>query len=83
MNWRILATAAGLQRYNPCMPANFKFPDSWDITFTANLWCNEETVKLYIEKIVVPLEYLNDYPCFLTFITMTPIDCKVFFLVLV
>ena len=37
MNWRILATAAGLQRHNLCMPADFMFPDSWHITFTANL----------------------------------------------
>ena len=63
MNWRILATTAGLQRHDPCMPANFKFPDSWHITFTANLWCNEETVKLYIEKIIVPYICLKEEGC--------------------
>ena len=36
-----------------CLPAN-KFPDSWHITYTHNHWCNEETVKLYIEKVIVP-----------------------------
>ena len=36
-----------------CLPAN-KFPDSWYVTYTHNYWCNEDTVKLYIEKIIVP-----------------------------
>ena len=36
-----------------CLPA-YKFPDLWHITFTSNHWCNEETVKLYIEKVIVP-----------------------------
>ena len=36
-----------------CLPTN-KFPDSWHVTYTYNHWCNEETVKLYIEKVIVP-----------------------------
>ena len=36
-----------------CLP-DYKFPDSWHVTFTYNHWCNEETVKLYIEKVIVP-----------------------------
>jgi len=36
-----------------CLPTN-KFPDSWHVTYTHNHWCNEETVKLYIEKVIVP-----------------------------
>ena len=36
-----------------CLPVN-KFPDSWHVTYTHNHWCNEDTVKLYIEKIIVP-----------------------------
>ena len=36
-----------------CLPAN-KFPVCWHVTYTHNHWCNEDTVKLYIEKIIVP-----------------------------
>ena len=36
-----------------CIPS-FNFPPDWDITFTHNHWCNERTVKDYIEKILVP-----------------------------
>jgi len=36
-----------------CLPAN-KFPDPWHITYTHNHWCNEETVKFYLEKVIVP-----------------------------
>ena len=36
-----------------CLPTN-KFPDSWHVTYTHNHWCNEETTKLYIEKVIVP-----------------------------
>ena len=36
-----------------CLSAN-KFPDSWHVTYTHNHWCNEDTVKLYTEKIIVP-----------------------------
>jgi len=32
-----------------CLPTN-KFLDSWHVTYTHNHWCNEETVKFYIEN---------------------------------
>ena len=34
--------------------ANSEVPDSWHITYTDNHWYNETTMKLYIEKIIVP-----------------------------
>ena len=36
-----------------CHPS-FNFPPSWHITHSHNHWCNEETMKQYILKIVVP-----------------------------
>ena len=36
-----------------CLPTA-RFPDSWHITYTDNHWCNKTTMKLYIEKIIVP-----------------------------
>lgn len=33
-----------------CLPT-VKFPDSWHITYTHNHWCNETTIKLYIESL--------------------------------
>ena len=36
-----------------CLPAN-KSPDSWHVIYTHNQWCNEDTVKLYIERIIMP-----------------------------
>ena len=36
-----------------CLPT-VRFPDSWHITYTHNHRCNETTMKLYIEKIIVP-----------------------------
>lgn len=30
------------------------FPDGWDVWHTDNRWSNEETMKRYIEKIIVP-----------------------------
>ena len=35
-----------------CLPT-MRFPDSWYITYTDDHWCNETTMKLYIEKIIV------------------------------
>lgn len=40
-----------------CLP-NVNFPETWDITCTPNHWCNEETTKNYITKIIVP--YINN-----------------------
>jgi len=36
-----------------CLPTN-KFPDLWHVTYTHNHRCNEETVKLYIKKVILP-----------------------------
>ena len=36
-----------------CLPT-VRFPDLWHITYTHNHWCNETTMKLCIEKIIVP-----------------------------
>ena len=36
-----------------CIPS-FTFPSDWHITFSHNHWCNESTVKDYIEKILIP-----------------------------
>ena len=35
-----------------CIPS-FTFPSDWHITFSHNHWCNESTVKDYIEKILI------------------------------
>ena len=40
-----------------CLPS-FQFPSDWSITHTANHWSNEETMELYITKIILP--YLAD-----------------------
>ena len=36
-----------------CLPS-FQFPSDWSITYTANHWSNEETMELYITKIILP-----------------------------
>ena len=36
-----------------CIP-KLKFPDDWDVTFSANHWSNEGTMTDYIEKILLP-----------------------------
>jgi len=36
-----------------CLP-KVDFPPGWDITCTANHWANEESMKRYIRKIIVP-----------------------------
>ena len=33
---------------------SYKFPDDWHVTFTPNHWSNEQTMKEYIEKIILP-----------------------------
>ena len=30
------------------------FPQDWDVCHSDNHWCNEDTMKQYIEKIIVP-----------------------------
>ena len=36
-----------------CLPA-FSFPSDWDVTYTPNRWSNEQTMKTYVEEIIVP-----------------------------
>ena len=36
-----------------CIPS-FNFPSDWHITFSSNHWCNESTMKNYVEKILFP-----------------------------
>ena len=36
-----------------CLP-KYQFPSDWDIIFTANHWCNESTMRQYIDKIILP-----------------------------
>ena len=33
---------------------HFQFPENWHVTSTPNHWANEDTTKLYIEKIIFP-----------------------------
>lgn len=57
-----------------CLP-QYQFPESWDITFSVNHWSNEQTMKDYVEKIILPyikdkkksLNLLTDYPGLLIF----------------
>ena len=36
-----------------CLPT-FKFPHDWDITYSHNYWCNEDTMFDYLNKIIFP-----------------------------
>lgn len=36
-----------------CLP-KLDFPEAWHITCTPNHWCNEQTMKEYVSKIIVP-----------------------------
>ena len=36
-----------------CLPC-FQFPPTWNVTYTANHWSNEGTVKEYIKRIILP-----------------------------
>ena len=54
---------------------HFQFPEDWHITSTSNHWANEETTRLYIEKIIFPylhkkreeLKLNSDQPALLLF----------------
>ena len=37
-----------------CYPNGVDFPADWLISATPNHWCNEETMLLYITKVIVP-----------------------------
>ena len=57
-----------------CLP-HYDFPSDWHITFSANHWSNEDTMKEYIDHIILPyickkreeLKLASDYPALLTF----------------
>ena len=57
-----------------CLP-NYDFPSDWHITFSANHWSNKDTMKEYIDHIVLPhinkkreeLKLASNYPALLTF----------------
>jgi len=36
-----------------CLPKH-NFPADWDITFTANHWCKESTMRQYVKNIILP-----------------------------
>ena len=36
-----------------CLP-KFAFPSDWNVTCTPNRWSNEQTMKTYIEEIIIP-----------------------------
>lgn len=57
-----------------CLPP-VEFPKKWHITYTENHWCNESTMKEYINKIILPyvkqkredLMLPVDYPALIIF----------------
>ena len=54
-----------------CLP-QFKFPDDWHITYTENHSSNEEFMKMYIDKIILPyiwaeLKLSEDHPAIAIF----------------
>jgi len=32
----------------------FQFPSDWNVACTANYWCNESTMRQYIQRIILP-----------------------------
>jgi len=57
-----------------CLP-KLDFPPDWHLTFSVNHWSNEETMREYIDHIILPyikdkrneLNLASDYPALLTF----------------
>ena len=57
-----------------CLP-NYDFPEKWDITYSANHWSSETTMKEYIDNILLPyikekrrnLNLADDYPALVLF----------------
>ena len=41
------------EKSSRCLP-KFNFPDKWHVTYMANHWANENTMKDYINMIIVP-----------------------------
>ena len=58
-----------------CCLLHYDFSADWHLTYSPNHWSNEETMKEYIEHIIIPyihgkrkqLKLVNDYPVLLTF----------------
>ena len=44
------------EKTSACLP-HYKFPEDWHETYTPNHWSNEEKMKEYLEKIIIP--YIN------------------------
>ena len=36
------------------LPRNVKFPSDWNLTTTSTIWSNEETMIVYVDKVIVP-----------------------------
>ena len=36
-----------------CLPS-ITFPEDWDVTYSYNHWSNEDTMKSYLRKIIIP-----------------------------
>ena len=57
------------------LPRNVQFPSDWDVTTTPTHWSNEDTMKVYIDKVIVPyvkvkrkeLELSFDFPALVLF----------------
>ena len=62
------------EKTSRCLPA-VKFPADWNATFSENHWSNEETMRDYLVKILIPyiqekrknLQLSADYPAFVLF----------------
>ena len=75
MNGDVLSSQLVYQEKTPrCLP-QVEFPNQWYVTYTENHWCNESTMKEYIDKIILPyvkqkridLKLSNDYPTLVIF----------------
>ena len=75
MNGDVLPPQLVYQGKTPrCLP-QVEFPNQWHITYTENHWCNESTMKEYIDKIILPyvkqkridLKLSVDYPALVIF----------------
>ncbi len=57
------------------LPKNVKFPSDWHLTTTPTHWLNEETMKHYVDEVIVPfidtnrkkLNLTSDYPAVVLF----------------
>ena len=57
-----------------CLP-QVQFPHDWHVTFSVNHWSNEDTMKDYIRKVLLPcieakrqeLQFAEDYPALVIF----------------